>query len=123
MSSPATKMPLSKLLLPWSSNTAFLASISSEFRTLDFAVCTYPDVSWEYPNKQGIGCNVISSDDTANYLSFLTKLRTAVGPNVKLSAAVGITPWAGSDGSPSSDVSGFAKQLDYLGIFFFFNCL
>lgn len=75
-----------------------------------------PDDSWEYPNKQGIGCNVISSDDTANYLSFLTKLRTAVGPDVKLSAAVGITPWAGSDGSPSSDVSGFSKQLDYLGI-------
>lgn len=74
------------------------------------------DFDWEYPNKQGIGCNVISSDDTANYLSFLTKLRTAVGPNVKLSAAVGITPWAGSDGSPSSDVSGFAKQLDYLAI-------
>ncbi|KAF8732608.1 hypothetical protein AX14_004156 [Amanita brunnescens Koide BX004] len=74
------------------------------------------DFDWEYPNKQGMGCNVISPDDTANYLSFLTKLRTALGPNVKLSAAVGITPWAGSDGTPSSDVSGFSKQLDYLAI-------
>ena len=73
-------------------------------------------ISWEYPNRQGIGCNLISANDSANFLSFLQELRNQTGAqNLTLSAAVSDTPFMGSDGSPMSDVSGFAKVLNHLG--------
>ncbi|PSR78640.1 hypothetical protein PHLCEN_2v7387 [Hermanssonia centrifuga] len=74
-------------------------------------------VSWEYPNKQGLGCNVISEDDTSNFLAFLQELRSHEGAqNLTLSAASSIVPFAGPDGLPSKDVSGFAQVLDYVEI-------
>ena len=83
--------------------------------------------SWEYPNKQGIGCNILSTtnSDSANFLSFLQKLRGMVGTQkLTLSAAVSITTFIGSDGKPMTDVSGFAKVLDYIGSLFpAFNCV
>ena len=73
--------------------------------------------SWEYPGKQGIGCNVVSPDDTTNFLLFLRQLRnTTTGRSLILSAAVYILPFADSSGSPSTDVSGFAEVLDYIAI-------
>jgi chitinase len=74
--------------------------------------------SWEYPNKQGVGCNTISPNDSANFLSFLQALR-AKASNLILSAAVGITPFNGPDGNPMADVSAFAQVLDHIGKFFF----
>lgn len=72
--------------------------------------------SWEYPNKQGVGCNTISPDDSANFLSFLQALRQEpAGKNLTLSAAVSIKPFVGSDGTPMSDVSDFAQVLDHIG--------
>jgi chitinase len=72
--------------------------------------------SWEYPNKQGIGCNTISTDDSANFLSFLQTLRNQAGAqDLIISAAVSITPFLGSNGSPMTDVSAFAKVLDSIG--------
>ena len=71
---------------------------------------------WEYPNKQGIGCNIINPDDTANFLLFLQQLREQVGNNFTISAAVTITPFMDSNGNPSSNVSGFASVLDYIAI-------
>ena len=72
--------------------------------------------SWEYPNHQGIGCNVISSSDSSNFLSFLQELRQdPVGSTLILSSAVGLTPYAGSDGTPMTDVSAFAEYLDWIG--------
>jgi chitinase len=72
--------------------------------------------SWEYPGKQGIGCNVVSANDSANFLSFLQTLRSQNGAyDLILSAAVTDTPFLGSNGSPMSDVSGFAQVLDYIG--------
>jgi len=72
--------------------------------------------SWEYPNKQGIGCNIISPQDSANFLQFLRQLRQdPIGKNLYLSAAVGITPFMGPDGTPMEDVSAFAEQLDHIG--------
>lgn len=72
--------------------------------------------SWEYPNKQGIGCNIISPQDSANFLQFLRQLRQdPIGRNLYLSAAVGITPFMGPDGTPMEDVSAFAEQLDHIG--------
>jgi len=75
------------------------------------------DFDWEYPNRQGVGCNNINPDDTANFLSFLQELRAdPVGKKLTLSAAVSISPFAGPDGKPSSDVSGFAGVFDYIAI-------
>ena len=72
-------------------------------------------ISWEYPNKDGIGCNQKSPNDTANYLSFLQKLRAdPVGSNLILSAAVGIMPFVGPDGMPMTNVSEFSNYLDYI---------
>ncbi|KAF8899789.1 glycoside hydrolase family 18 protein [Gymnopilus junonius] len=75
------------------------------------------DFDWEYPNKQGIGCNAISANDSANFLSFLQELRKdPIGANLTLTAAVGMTPFAGTDGTPMSDVSGFGDVLDHIAI-------
>ena len=72
--------------------------------------------SWEYPGKQGIGCNVVSANDSANFLSFLQTFRCQDGAqSLILSAAVTTTPFVGSDGMPLADVSGFADVLDYIG--------
>ncbi|OAX39729.1 glycoside hydrolase family 18 protein [Rhizopogon vinicolor AM-OR11-026] len=72
---------------------------------------------WEYPNHQGIGCNTISPNDTANFLSLLQELRQdPTGASITLSAAVSISPFADSNGNPSTDVSGFAGVLDYIAI-------
>ncbi|KAI3604579.1 glycoside hydrolase family 18 protein [Moniliophthora roreri] len=75
------------------------------------------DFDWEYPNRQGIGCNVISKEDTPNFLSFLQELRKdPVGSNLTLTAATSIQPWNNTDGVPSSDLSGFAQVLDFITI-------
>jgi hypothetical protein len=72
--------------------------------------------SWEYPARQGIGCNIVSSDDSANFLSFLQMLRSQDGAeSLILSAAVGLSPFVGPDDSPLSDVAEFAKVLDTIG--------
>ena len=72
--------------------------------------------SWEYPSKQGIGCNIVSASDSANFLLFLQTLRQQHGARkLIISAAVSITPFFGLDGNPIADVSAFAKVLDYIG--------
>jgi chitinase len=72
--------------------------------------------SWEFPAKQGIGSNIVSTNDTANFLLFLQTLRAQDGAqNMRITAAVSIVPFVGPDGTPLTDVSGFAKVLDYLG--------
>ena len=73
--------------------------------------------SWEYPNKQGLGCNAISGQDTANFLAFLQELRSSPGgKDLTVTAATSIVPFASPDGTPSTDVSGFADVLDYITI-------
>nr|GAT54843.1 glycoside hydrolase family 18 protein [Mycena chlorophos] len=75
------------------------------------------DFDWEYPARQGLGCNVVSSEDSANFLSFLQQLRgTSAGKNLILTAPVSLTPFIGSDGEPMSDVSAFADVLNYIEI-------
>jgi chitinase len=74
-------------------------------------------LSWEYPGKQGIGCNLVRLDDTANFLLFLQELRnTTTGRSITLSAATYVEPFVDASGQPSSDVSGFADVLDYIAI-------
>ncbi|KAG2142295.1 glycoside hydrolase family 18 protein [Suillus bovinus] len=70
---------------------------------------------WEYPGRQGVGCNTISVDDTANYLKFLQELRqNTVGASLTVSAAVSLAPFTDASGHPSADLSGFAQVFDYI---------
>ncbi|KAF9650142.1 chitinase [Thelephora ganbajun] len=74
------------------------------------------DFDWEYPNHPGIGCNTISKQDTPNFLSFLRELRAHhIGRRLILTAAAPITPWPDPNDEPS-DISPFAKLLDYIAI-------
>ncbi|KAK7062037.1 chitinase [Favolaschia claudopus] len=105
----------------WSSNIGSAQNRTLFVKTLtDFATqfdLDGLDFDWEYPGSQGIGCNTISSDDTANFLDFLQELRAdPVGAKLILSAATAISPFADSDGNPSSDVSAFAEVLDYIEV-------
>ncbi|KAI8992941.1 chitinase [Trametes punicea] len=94
--------------------TAFVKTITNLVKTYDLDGI---DFDWEYPGKQGIGCNVLSPDDAANFLSLLQALREdPVGKQLILTAATSIVPWVGQNGSPLTDVSGFAKTLDWVAI-------
>jgi hypothetical protein len=100
---------------------------------LSIRIIIYPTMcSWEYPAKQGIGCNLVSANDTADLLLFLQTLRAQTcaqegAQNFILSAAVATTPFIGPDGTPVKDVSKFAEVLDYIGspsltLLFFHRC-
>ncbi|OBZ70754.1 Chitinase A1 [Grifola frondosa] len=94
--------------------TAFVKTITQFATTYDLDGI---DFDWEYPGNQGIGCNVISSNDTSNFLAFLQELRAdSVGKNLILTAATPVTPWKGPDGNSLTDVSAFAKVLDWVAI-------
>ena len=72
--------------------------------------------SWEYPGRQGLGCNVVNTaDDTANFQSFLTLLKKQAPAGLTLSAAVRIAPFD-VNGTPTTDVSAAAAALDYIEI-------
>ncbi|KAH8101852.1 glycoside hydrolase [Cristinia sonorae] len=75
------------------------------------------DFDWEYPGKAGDDCNIISPNDSANFLTFLQQLRkTPELANRTISAATSVLPFAGPDGNPMSDVSEFAAVLDHVAI-------
>ncbi|KAG5654554.1 hypothetical protein H0H81_000079 [Sphagnurus paluster] len=92
--------------------TAFLGAVLGLVKTYNLDGI---DFDWEYPNKQGIGCNIISPNDSANFLVFLQALRQQA-PNLVISLAVGITPFLDATGTPMTDVSGFAKVVDHIAI-------
>ncbi|KAG7098279.1 hypothetical protein E1B28_000242 [Marasmius oreades] len=75
------------------------------------------DIDWEYPNRQGTGCNTINDSDTANLLSLLQELRKdPVGAKMVLSAATSIQPWNDTSGTPSTNLSAFAPVFDFITI-------
>ena len=49
-------------------------------------------------------------------MSFFTSLRSAIGKDKIISAAVTDLPWVGSNGNPLTDVSAYAKQMTYANI-------
>jgi len=111
----------------WTGSRYFSTAVATDANRTAFAqavmkvVSTYDldgiEFDWEYPNKQGIGCNIISTNDSANFLSFLQTLRNQTGAqDLIISAAVSITPFVGSTGTPMTDVSAFAKVLDYIEV-------
>lgn len=74
------------------------------------------DFDWEYPGTQGIGCNLISPNDTENFLSFLQELRQDLGSGIILSAATDVKPFPGPSGAPFADIAQFGEVLDYIVI-------
>jgi hypothetical protein len=59
------------------------------------------DIDWEYPNSpNGDTGNLISSDDSANLLSFLKVARDALGPKKLITLATALTPFNGPDQNP-----------------------
>ncbi|CDO76031.1 Glycoside Hydrolase Family 18 protein [Trametes cinnabarina] len=96
--------------------TAFVKAITDVVTKYDLDGV---DFDWEFPGapSSGLSCNVVSAQDTTNYLSFLQKLRAdPVGKKLILTAATSLNPWKGPDGTPLTDVSGFAKVLDWIEI-------
>ena len=72
------------------------------------------DIDWEYPGVQGAPGNAVSSDDSANFLNFLQILRWTLPSDALISLATQVWPFAGPDGNPMSDVSGFADIIDWI---------
>lgn len=72
------------------------------------------DIDWEYPNAPGAPGNVQDSNDSENFVKFLKKLRKTLPPTARITAAVSDLPFAGKDGQPMTDVSGFAEVLDWV---------
>ena len=74
------------------------------------------DFDWEYPGQQGEGSNIVSPQDSANFLSMLQLLRRSLPRTARLSAAVADAPFVGPNGRPLQDVSGFSAVLDWVNI-------
>ncbi|KAG2042312.1 glycoside hydrolase family 18 protein [Suillus americanus] len=72
------------------------------------------DIDWEYPGQPGRQGNTESPSDEENMLDFFKLLRLRLPPGAKISAAVQNTPFAGSDGQPIKDASGFAQVVDWI---------
>ncbi|TYJ53260.1 hypothetical protein B9479_006128 [Cryptococcus floricola] len=72
------------------------------------------DIDWEYPGTSGADGNAVSSDDSANFLTFLTDLRAALPSGAIITTATQVWPFADTDGNPMTDVSAFAKVIDWI---------
>ncbi|KAJ2449823.1 hypothetical protein EV183_004672 [Coemansia sp. RSA 2336] len=78
------------------------------------------DIDYEYPGRLGNACNVYDeANDTPNFLAFLKDLRakfnSEFGSNKLITLAVRVEPFD-VNGKPSSDVSEFAKYVDFANI-------
>ena len=72
------------------------------------------DIDWEYPGTSGASGNAVSSDDSANLLTFLTELRSVLPDGALITTAAQVWPFADDSGNPLSDVSDFAAVLDWV---------
>ncbi|KAG2053151.1 glycoside hydrolase [Suillus hirtellus] len=96
-----------------SNRTTFVQSIVSMVNKYGFQGVEF---DWEYPGSaNGLSCNTQSPQDTANLLSTLQELKTAL-PNVSFSAATPVKPWNDATGNPSTNLTSFAQVLDYVEI-------
>ncbi|PHH59992.1 hypothetical protein CDD81_2226 [Ophiocordyceps australis] len=81
------------------------------------------DIDWEFPGSDG-NCNSFDKEkDVPNFLKFLQDMRQKFDtefpdPNAKklITLAVRVQPFQGPDGTPMSDVSEFAKVVDYAAL-------
>ncbi|KAG2220308.1 hypothetical protein INT45_009941, partial [Circinella minor] len=79
------------------------------------------DLDWEYPARQGAGCNEIAPNDSENFILLLQELRQALDENFpdnykEISMAVHVDPFVGSDGTPMKDVSGYVPVVDHINL-------
>ncbi|ESK89643.1 glycoside hydrolase family 18 protein [Moniliophthora roreri MCA 2997] len=75
------------------------------------------DLDWEYPNRQGLGCNTINANDTLNYILFMEELRAHPScNNITLSAAVSLQPFNDASGNPSTNLTRLGNALDHVVI-------
>lgn len=72
------------------------------------------DLDWEYPGKQGAEGNTFNSNDTTNFLSFLTILRAILPPTARISAAVQTSTFLDAQAQPMTDLTDFARVLDWV---------
>ncbi|GAA5908412.1 hypothetical protein JCM8208_006186 [Rhodotorula glutinis] len=72
------------------------------------------DLDWEFSGRQGAGNNIVSPSDSASYLAFLAKLRSTLGTDLYISAAVPAAGITGPSGTVLSDVSKFAAYVDWI---------
>lgn len=101
----------SPLLADWNSRQNFVNNCVQAYYAYNLDGI---DVDWEYPNAGGAQGNIISSSDSANYLLFLRELRAALPEGALLTLATQVWPFAGPNGRPLSDVSGFAEVVDWI---------
>ncbi|KAI8393756.1 glycoside hydrolase [Radiomyces spectabilis] len=79
------------------------------------------DIDWEYPGRQGAGCNAFDpANDAKNLLTLLRELRTALDSKYgsgkkELTIAAHVRPFVTSSGY-MSDVSEYAKVLDRVSL-------
>lgn len=111
----------------WGGSVYFSSSVGSAANRTAFAQSVLSVINqygldgvefdWEYPGGgNGIGCNVNSTSDTANFLLFLQELRSqSNGSSLVVSAAVADAPFADAS---DDDIAAFAEVLDYIGLFF-----
>ncbi|KAL8278544.1 hypothetical protein RQP46_009036 [Phenoliferia psychrophenolica] len=81
------------------SRTAFAKTILTFIETWGFDGV---DLDWEYVGRQGIGNNIVSSEDAANFLKFLAVLRTTMGSERIL------------HGIKMTNYTAYAAHLDYI---------
>ncbi|KAK0548683.1 hypothetical protein OC845_003472 [Tilletia horrida] len=105
----------------WYSSQQFSGAVATETSRSTFAQNIFKilqqykldgvDLDWEYPGSLGAG-NPFTGADAANFQTFLTLLRTTLGPNAIITATVSHELWNGTDQTPIKDVSQAAKALD-----------
>ncbi|KAF9538069.1 hypothetical protein EC957_007258 [Mortierella hygrophila] len=79
------------------------------------------DIDWEYPGREGAPCNVVSPQDSANYLQLLKELRAALdlefpAKHKLITAAVRVQPFDGPGGSPMSNVAAYVPYFDFISV-------
>ncbi|EJD53756.1 glycoside hydrolase [Auricularia subglabra TFB-10046 SS5] len=72
------------------------------------------DIDWEYPGEMGQDGNIVSSQDAANFLTFLQMLRATLPSTAVISAACQVWPFADNNGNPLTEASAFASVLDWI---------
>ncbi|KAH7105665.1 glycoside hydrolase superfamily [Auriculariales sp. MPI-PUGE-AT-0066] len=91
------------------SRTTFVSNIVAVYR--DFSL---DGIDMQYPGIMGATGNTVSSDDSANFLTFLQQLRAVLPEIALITAATQVWPFADEQGAPMSDVSAFAQVLDWI---------
>jgi|ERR1700712_524332 len=72
------------------------------------------DIDWEYPGTEGEQGNIVSPEDTSNFLEFLKLLRKVLPVEAYITATSTDSTFLNSLGNPSVDVSAFAEVLDWV---------